>query len=268
MSETTTELATPKYIYTSDRVDLSQPRKRQTGSPFFHHLPQDIRDRIYTFLLVSEVTIRWPSGKFHHNLAPAFLRTCRQAYDEAGPILYKRNVYDFLHPSDCAVFRATKDRNYASQVEELTFRIRDTDFAQLWHRYFQTTDPVWSFAANLPNLKNLLVVLQCSWWNARRLPEENLKDWHRIPELKQLCLTMQNVNQVHVTVMCRARIPQEHFDFLKRTYASDMDESAPTNNILYNLCETRMQSPGSKMHEIDVLLELLSPKDVPLYSDA
>jgi hypothetical protein len=72
--------------------------------PFFG-LPTELRLRIYSELLVDPKPIAF-AGAYHDsdeslrqinisNLHPALLRTCRKVYDEASPLLYSHNAFQF-----------------------------------------------------------------------------------------------------------------------------------------------------------------------------
>ena len=171
-------------------------------------------------------------------------------------------MFDFNQASDVFVFRSIKDAHNATQITEATFRIPDRDFEKNWKAYFKSTSPDRSFRADLPNLKHLLVVLQGSWWIAHFDAEDNFREWHRNRELKDVLSTMEGIGVPAATVICRVRIPQDHFDALKRR-ASSMGYAS--GNSLRCVGRTRLQASERKSCKYDCLLELLSPEDHPLY---
>lgn len=216
-----------------------------------------------THLLVSNITIRWPSARFEHGLSPSLLRTCALMYEEASPILYRHNVFDFGHPSDVTVFCSLMDAHNAKQITEATFRIQDRDFKKVWDPYLMSMDTSRSFMFDLPNLRHLLVVLQGSWWNFHLGPDDNLKEWPRNDVLRNLSRTLETIHRADVQLMCRVRVPQDHFDLLRRNYATDpMDEE---NSVLRCVGSTRLQTPARSVYSLSCVLELLSPADIPLY---
>jgi hypothetical protein len=67
----------------------------------FLSLPLEIREEIYSYLLTTDapVTIDPTEDEPSAGLTPALLRTCRQVYEEAAPILYKHNHLVMTKPA-------------------------------------------------------------------------------------------------------------------------------------------------------------------------
>ena len=68
--------------------------------PFLHRLPRELRDKIYSYLLVATVDIQMLTSlnltrKPEHGrkLSPQILRVSRQVYSEAFAVLYGQNTF-------------------------------------------------------------------------------------------------------------------------------------------------------------------------------
>ncbi|KAL9109009.1 MAG: hypothetical protein Q9227_006249 [Pyrenula ochraceoflavens] len=75
---------------------------KAVGTKFkgFLDLPDDIREAIYRLVFVSKDQINL-SKRERLDRTAALLRTCRQVYDEACPILYGENVFEFNRVHSC-----------------------------------------------------------------------------------------------------------------------------------------------------------------------
>ncbi|CAI6336299.1 unnamed protein product [Periconia digitata] len=125
----------------------------------FFDLPQELRDRIYTYALVSPYPFWWPAASTpKHNVALSLLRASRQTHDEAAPILYTHNKFLFTHPSDCNMFRVIASP-YSQHITTVYLRIREKEMG-LWTSYLSSTKEERSLKHDLPNLKTLWVFLR------------------------------------------------------------------------------------------------------------
>jgi len=72
---------------------FSLRRKKGPEFKYFFHLPIEIRDEIYAYALTTrkDLVLDPADEEVAAGLTPALLRTCRQVYKEAAPILYKHN---------------------------------------------------------------------------------------------------------------------------------------------------------------------------------
>ena len=80
-------------------------RSTYTMAMFFSKVPREIRDQIYHLVLVDEASaIELSYAGSCRSLHAAILQTCRQAYEEAMPMLYEKNSFLFrtsAHSSSC-----------------------------------------------------------------------------------------------------------------------------------------------------------------------
>ena len=131
-------------------------------------LPRELRDRIYAFTLTSPHPFWWqgqPSAKY--NVGVNLLRTNKQIYGEAAPLLYTANKFLFTHPSDCNIFRVVASP-HAENINSVYFRIREKDL-RLWTTYLGSKSVDRSLKADLPKLKNLWISLRCASGSTPRL---------------------------------------------------------------------------------------------------
>ncbi|KAH6857410.1 hypothetical protein BKA58DRAFT_325222 [Alternaria rosae] len=127
-------------------------------------LPRELRDRVYTYALVSNTPFLWPGGapesvySKHRHVSVNLLRTNRQVHDEAVNILYAQNKFLFTHPSDCNIFRVVTSPASAN-ITSVYFRIKDRDLP-LWTAYMGSKKEERSLRGDLPKLKSLWVFLR------------------------------------------------------------------------------------------------------------
>jgi hypothetical protein len=127
-------------------------------------LPRELRDRVYTYALVSQTPLLWPVTapesiySKHRNVSVNLLRTSKQVHDEAVNILYAQNKFLFTHPSDCNIFRVVTSKASVN-ITSVYFRIKDKDLA-LWTAYMGSRKEERSLRGDLPKLKNLWVFLR------------------------------------------------------------------------------------------------------------
>ncbi|OAG03859.1 uncharacterized protein CC84DRAFT_1096124 [Paraphaeosphaeria sporulosa] len=123
-------------------------------------LPRELRDKVYTFALVSQFPFWWPSPTTpKHNVALGLLSVSRQVHEEAAPVFYAQNKFLFTNPSDCTMFRVVASP-YAENITSVYFRIREKD-VKLWATYLGSKDPSRSMKHDLPKLKSLWIFLRC-----------------------------------------------------------------------------------------------------------
>ncbi|KAL5388311.1 hypothetical protein PMIN06_000704 [Paraphaeosphaeria minitans] len=123
-------------------------------------LPRELRDKVYTFALVSQFPFWWPSPTTpKHNVALGLLSVSRQVHEEAAPVFYAQNKFLFTNPSDCTMFRIIASP-YAENTTSVYFRIREKD-VKLWATYLGSKDPSRSMKHDLPKLKSLCIFLRC-----------------------------------------------------------------------------------------------------------
>lgn len=241
--------------------EMSEPRWKPTEG--VHHpliefpatspllsLPREIRDKIYKHALSADQAFLWPAEFSTHNLSPNLLSTCKQVYDETAPIIYRFNRFTFSHPSDCNVFCRIMDNRHCHHITSVAFRVRDKERdVRLWTSYFESIDPVRSLAADLPHLRYLVVFLRQGWWNARLDADENMKGWPYNHTLKRLCNSLNGRTTGEVTVVCSLRIPEAHFEHLKRA----------SSQALIAHGSAYVRTKAIVMLSASVVLELLSP---------
>ena len=84
------------HIQAPNFVAAQSPAISCTMAIFFDKVPREIRDKIYHLLLVDEANaIELKRAKACINLQPTILRTCKQAYEEAMPMMYEKNTFLF-----------------------------------------------------------------------------------------------------------------------------------------------------------------------------
>ena len=127
-------------------------------------LPRELRDRVYTYALVSNTAFLWPGAapksvySKHRHVSVNLLRTNRQVHDEAVIVLYAQNKFLFTHPSDCNIFRVVTSPASAN-ITSVYFRIKDKDLP-LWTAYMGSKKEERSLRGDLPKLKSLWVFLR------------------------------------------------------------------------------------------------------------
>lgn len=80
---------------------------------FFDRVPLEVREKVYQGLLVNEdgaIELHWSGRDFKGKLHPAILRTCKQAYTEASPVLYEQNHFRHKSQSDMGTSLRSSDR--------------------------------------------------------------------------------------------------------------------------------------------------------------
>ncbi|KAI4657006.1 uncharacterized protein J4E79_007621 [Alternaria viburni] len=127
-------------------------------------LPRELRDRVYTYALVSNTPFLWPGAvsqsaySKHRHVSVNLLRTNRQVHDEAVIVLYAQNKFLFTHPSDCNIFRVVTSPASAN-ITSVYVRIKDKDLP-LWTQYMGSKKAERSLRSDLPKLKSLWVFLK------------------------------------------------------------------------------------------------------------
>lgn len=204
---------------TATPMDVSTPS--QVKPPFLR-IPLEIREHIYALCLVGRDTqpILWPAPHSTHGFTPSLLTVCRQIWVEAAWILYTRNRFTFLHPSDCSVFTHIMDANHSHRLTSLVFRLRDRDAdVALWRDYFDSRTPERGLLYDLPKLSNILVVLGQGWPHVLA-PLEAFRKWQTNKALREVCrsLGMAVHNGVDVTVVSQVRCHEQLFEHLRQEF--------------------------------------------------
>lgn len=137
----------------------------QTASPdpsfsLLLSLPRELRERIYTFTLVSPYPFWWPNqAPMRHDVGVSLLLANKQIYDESVKTLYSANKFLFTHPSDCNIFRVVASPA-SHHITCVYFRIREKDL-RLWTSYLGSKTTERSLKFDLPNLKSLWIFMRC-----------------------------------------------------------------------------------------------------------
>src|SRR5579871_3133400 len=87
----------------SSESEVEMLPKSVATSPLFR-LPRELREIIWSYCLVGQWPILWPSETNDTGLAIQLLSVCHTIYNEAAPILYSNNTLNFQHPSDANMF--------------------------------------------------------------------------------------------------------------------------------------------------------------------
>ncbi|KAL6705630.1 hypothetical protein ACN47E_006577 [Coniothyrium glycines] len=125
-------------------------------------LPRELRDRVYSYALASPYVLEWPGTSppgHKHDINVGLLRTNRQVFEEAEPVLYSLNKFLFAHPSDCNIFRVVSSPA-SKYINSAHFRIRERDL-RLWTGYLGSKSADRSLGADLPKLKSLVISMRC-----------------------------------------------------------------------------------------------------------
>jgi hypothetical protein len=229
----------------------------QTACPLFR-LPRELRDRVYMEALSSDDAITWPSATFHHNLAPALLRTCRAIYNESGAILYDSNTFVFSHPSDLNMFVNLMDQRHRHLIPSLFLRIRDRD-VRLWTSYLGSTSPHRSLIADVPQLKAMWIWYRSSFW--AREPAEGFRRWTTDPGVEHLTGILKDgilkekgdAERIEVKLIVVHRLP--------RADVNELVQSYPEQLVARSNGDARTEF--RKVNGVDVRLEF-SAFEIPL----
>lgn len=123
------------------RTLTSRPIDPQNNSPLFSKLPPEVREQIWSHLLVYPgVILCITDGGLpqpHYNLTPALVRTSRRLSLEALPMLYGRNCFSVFHIPNLLRSRATPPRfalapRYFALLRHLNIDIPDK-FIDRWY---------------------------------------------------------------------------------------------------------------------------------------
>jgi hypothetical protein len=104
---TTTNLSLPspkrtKLSGRSSKAGSASPATRTPSRPTragFLDLPAELRNEVYRLAFVSPARFDFGAPNKHFQRSSAFLRTCRQVYDEGRSILYSENEFFFQRQS-------------------------------------------------------------------------------------------------------------------------------------------------------------------------
>lgn len=169
-------------------------------------LPQEIRDRIYTYCLVGApgLAFEWPSASpAKLNLAPQLLRTCKAIFAEAAPLLYMNNTFSFAHPSDANVFvRAMVSPLHAGMITTLNLHLRAQDL-RLWMSYLTSTNETRSLKADFLNVKEVILRYKTNRWAPSQPAEVNIRHWPNDRSLDEIVNALR-----HTFYPIPAKLPQ------------------------------------------------------------
>ena len=140
------------------------------------------------------------------------------------------------------------------------FKIKSRLYKRLWRNYFANNHPPHLLAADLPGLKQLFVLLDCSYWRRDRSPEENLSLWFKTDVFADLATQIDNGVNAETAIFARQRIPQPQFDYLQTVYTQHVGAEDP-NPWITMLTSTRLRVKPFAENRRSVCLELLSPQD-------
>jgi hypothetical protein len=218
--------------------------KSVAASPLFR-LPRGVRENIWSYCLVGQWPILWPSETNDTGIAVHVLRVCHTIYSEAAPILYSNNTLNFQHPSDANMFHwAHNERlgisndNGAEQysmsnnsilspgktITKLLLNIRDRDVRLLWTAYLGSSSPTRSLLHDYPNLQTLHVTLQSRYWDLfPGTPEDKFRRWTQDRSLKEVCLNMEGKTEApDVKVLVVNTLPARDIVSLLRAFPGDI----------------------------------------------
>ncbi|KAK6358399.1 hypothetical protein TWF730_007735 [Orbilia blumenaviensis] len=164
--EETTENVTGEKEKEEEEEVVSQPTqptsksKSKTTAISFLHLPGEIRNEIYEYaLLFSPPTIPPPDQRNPNQLtfrlsnppSAALLRTCKQVYEEATPVLYTQNVFPIWIGISGSIREAVR-RRMPNEVVEEEERDRKELVVRYWSLWEETgyrcsKEGVWNWTA-------------------------------------------------------------------------------------------------------------------------
>jgi len=220
--------------------------------PLFR-LPRELRDRIYSLVLVSPNPITWPAApQPTRTISPALVVASRAICDESAAVMYKENTFQFLHPSDANMFNYLCMPTFARTITRLHLPIRDKD-ARLWFSYFSSTNPRRSLVYDFPALKSLDITFYSIFWQLIHVGAvEKYKRWPADPRLRELCLQLEG----RIPPGCEARVScvmacaEGELNELLRTYPDELKVVSAEGESL----AARRQ--GYRFLAVDIVLEL------------
>ncbi|KAJ4288482.1 hypothetical protein N0V90_011718 [Kalmusia sp. IMI 367209] len=198
---------TPVRARPTSHTNFSASTQTTSSDPAFSlllSLPRELRDRIYSYALVSQFPFWWPSPTTpKHNVALGLLSASRQVHSEATPILYSLNKFLFTNPSDCTMFRIVASP-LSENITSVYLRIREKD-VKPWAKYLGSKDPSWSMKYDLPKLKSLWIFLRCGTMGTpgmiNGLAGGNIPAFLAVPaQAIQFALPPQLAQQVQINV--------------------------------------------------------------------
>ena len=149
------------------------------------------------------------------------------------------------------------------------FQIKDKLYRKIWKKYFESDQPPHALAADLPELRQLLIFLEGTSWQPRRSAEDNLQGWFKNEPFNDLCRVVNLTVSAETAICCRQRVPQDHFDHLKNQYTVPLTSHNTVESegdlargpLIVEITSTRLQVPPMRQGGRSVVLELLSPQD-------
>jgi hypothetical protein len=191
----------------SQEAAADEPAKSVANSPLFK-LPQEIRQRIYSYCLTNKLSVLWPAERLAHSLQPQLLRTCWSVYEEAVGLLYS-NMMHFIHPSDTNMFLYAHNPDLGRSVTRMLLQIRDKDVKSLWTGYLSSTKKERSLISDYPNLRCLHIHFRSSYLHFMQYNNlvRRFETWERENTIREVTLSLvDRVPQgcdVRILVCCR-----------------------------------------------------------------
>ena len=232
-----------------------------TKSPLFR-LPRELRDVIWSFCLIAQDPIRWPSDECNADLTPALLATCKKVKAETLPILYGRNVLNFAHPSDANMFLWVHSGSFDDEVRPLNGQLatrlllncRDVD-VPVWNTYLGSTSSSRSLLHDYPRLQVLHIVYQTKFWDLIGGDViDRYRRWQGDRALKSLCQALDEHANVgaDIKVLVVQSVPRQDIASLKAAYPRDLLLVRNANGAAGREVRTRW----TQLYRADVALEL------------
>jgi hypothetical protein len=171
-------------------MTASEMDKSIASSPLFR-LPRELRERIYAHCLSARYIIFWPTTHLSAGLQPQLLRTCSAILQEAAPLLYSTNTFQFHHPSDCNMFLWAHNPDLGRLVTTMILQARDKDVRSLWSPYLGSTSMSRSLYIDYPHLQTLHVELKSNFMSILQGSlEERFRRWDGDRQLRDMCMAL------------------------------------------------------------------------------
>ncbi|KAF1986286.1 hypothetical protein K402DRAFT_454305 [Aulographum hederae CBS 113979] len=196
------------------------------GECLLFSLPRELRDRIYTYALVSPSPIPWPSENLAADLSPQFLCANRQIHEEGAKVLYGSNTFLFTHPSDANMFPWAHNLERCADITRLNFYIRDRDFSSLWSDYLGSNNGTRSLKWDYRKLHRIDVTYRSLYWGQfphmfgpQPIPNNAMERFVRFqhePKFQQLISALLRERDVNIDihVVSRHTVPKPDYDEL------------------------------------------------------
>jgi len=204
--------------------------------PSFLQFPPEIRDLIYSFLLIANGEPRaFTLHYFAYRFPCAFLRTCRLIHAEASSYFYSRNTYGFtVDPWFCSGFPSACVPSYCHHITRYSITIRTgmTSYAE------HDVRAICEWLAAVPRIKSLEIHGTFrspfeSWEPDARIDEEKARQQLEI--LRPFSLLTGNLDEVIVGKFINPEGKDDRaYRFLKEVmYSPDLKWSYPYPQFQY-----------------------------------